>query len=134
MNRPNVDIVIVTYNRLAKLQYALECYDKQTMPFRTLIVVDNNSTDGTKEEIENIPQLEVFLGNGSLFYSGGMRLIILSWQMPLFTELHILFILQRGLKKKWLNVNARIAAKHIISIMSRRRGVRTHILLLPLVL
>ena len=52
MNIPNVDIVIVTYNRLAKLQYALDCYDKQTMPFRTLIVVDNNSTDGTREFLE----------------------------------------------------------------------------------
>lgn len=52
MGTLNIDIVIVTFNRLAKLQYALECYDKQTMPFRTLIVVDNNSTDGTREFLE----------------------------------------------------------------------------------
>lgn len=52
MDKLNVDIVIVTYNRLSKLQNALECYDKQTMPFRTLIVVDNNSTDGTREFLE----------------------------------------------------------------------------------
>ncbi len=45
----DVDIVIVTFNRIEKLQYALSCYDQQSAPFRTLIVVDNNSTDGTKE-------------------------------------------------------------------------------------
>ena len=44
-----VDAVIVSFNRFAKLQHALDCYDKQTMPFRTLIVVDNHSTDGTVE-------------------------------------------------------------------------------------
>lgn len=44
-----VDAVIVTYNRLPKLKYALECYDKQTTSFRTLIIVDNCSTDGTIE-------------------------------------------------------------------------------------
>ena len=52
MKRPIVDVAIVTYNRLAKLQRALDCYDKQTVTFRTLIVVDNNSTDGTKEFLE----------------------------------------------------------------------------------
>lgn len=49
----NIVAVIVTYNRLSKLQYALECYDKQTIPFNTLIVVDNNSTDGTIEYLKD---------------------------------------------------------------------------------
>lgn len=44
--------VIVTYNRLSKLKYALECYDKQTIPFHSIIVVDNNSTDGTIEYLK----------------------------------------------------------------------------------
>ena len=45
----NVDVVIVTYNRLEKLKHTLDCYDKQTVPFRSIIVVDNHSTDGTQE-------------------------------------------------------------------------------------
>lgn len=54
----NIDAAIVTFNRLAKLKHALECYDKQTVPFRRLIVVDNHSTDGTIEylkEWETVP-------------------------------------------------------------------------------
>lgn len=46
---PNVHVVIITYNRLSKLKHALECYEKQTKSFSSLIVVDNNSTDGTKD-------------------------------------------------------------------------------------
>ena len=45
----NIDIVVVTYNRLDKLKKALESYSRQTVPFRSLIVVDNCCTDGTSE-------------------------------------------------------------------------------------
>jgi len=45
----NIDVVIVTFNRLEKLKHCLDCYDKQTVPFRNLIIVNNCSTDGTKE-------------------------------------------------------------------------------------
>ena len=44
-----LDLVIVTYNRLEKLKKALDCYEKQTRSFRNLILVDNCSTDGTRE-------------------------------------------------------------------------------------
>lgn len=45
----NVDVVIVTYNRLEKLKHTLQCYENQTARFRNLIVVNNHSTDGTAE-------------------------------------------------------------------------------------
>lgn len=48
----NLDIVIVTYNRLEKLKHTLECYENQTKAFRNLIIIDNCSTDGTKEFLE----------------------------------------------------------------------------------
>lgn len=44
----NVDVVIVTYNRLEKLKKALRCYEEQTQSFRNLIVVNNHSFDGTE--------------------------------------------------------------------------------------
>lgn len=47
-----IDAVVVTFNRLEKLKHALACYDKQSVPFRTLIVVDNHSTDGTVEYLK----------------------------------------------------------------------------------
>ena len=44
-----IGVVLVTYNRVAKLQKSLECYDKQTYLPTFVIVVDNASTDGTGE-------------------------------------------------------------------------------------
>ena len=42
-------IVIVTYNRSIELKKALNCYDKQVLQPKQIIVVDNNSTDDTKQ-------------------------------------------------------------------------------------
>lgn len=52
----DLDIVIVTYNRLEKLKKALLCYEQQTASFRNLILVDNCSTDGTKEYLDKWKQ------------------------------------------------------------------------------
>lgn len=48
----NVDVVVVTYNRLEKLKKALACYENQTLSFRSIIIVDNHSSDGTYEYLE----------------------------------------------------------------------------------
>lgn len=45
----NINVLIVTYNRLKKLKKCLDAYAKQTLPPQKLIVVDNCSTDGTKK-------------------------------------------------------------------------------------
>lgn len=42
-----LDVVIVTYNRLEKLKKCLSLYESQTSLIRTLIVVNNNSSDDT---------------------------------------------------------------------------------------
>lgn len=46
---PNVDAVVVTYNRFYKLQNCLNAIRDQSWPVRHIHVVDNNSTDGTRE-------------------------------------------------------------------------------------
>lgn len=48
-----LDLVIVTFNRIDKLKKALSCYEHQTCSFRNLILVDNCSTDGTKEYVDD---------------------------------------------------------------------------------
>ncbi len=48
-----VDVVIVTYNRLEKLKKALDSYENQTRSFRNLIVVNNHSTDGTSDYLDD---------------------------------------------------------------------------------
>lgn len=52
MNLPEVSVVVPTYNRRASLLRLLESLDRQTLdPERfEVVVVDNNSTDGTDEE------------------------------------------------------------------------------------
>ena len=47
-----LDLVIVTYNRLEKLKKTLQHYIAQTHAFRNLIIVNNCSTDGTKEYLD----------------------------------------------------------------------------------
>lgn len=49
----NIDVVIVTYNRLEKLKKTLQCYENQTARFRNLIIVNNHSTDGTFEFLQS---------------------------------------------------------------------------------
>ena len=53
MSYPNLACVVVTYNRLDKLKKTLETYEAQTVPFNSLIIVDNHSTDGTHEFLLN---------------------------------------------------------------------------------
>ncbi len=54
----NVDVVIVTYNRLEKLKKALASYERQSRSFRNLIVVNNHSTDGTTGFLETWERTE----------------------------------------------------------------------------
>ena len=48
----NNAVVIVTYNRLELLKECLACVCRQTIPFSRVIVVDNHSTDGTRDYLE----------------------------------------------------------------------------------
>lgn len=40
------------------------------------VITDDNSKDGTREALAQIPNVTVLSGSGSLFYSGGMRMAI----------------------------------------------------------
>ena len=46
--------IIVTYNRLETLKTALAHILAQTVPPAAIIVVDNSSTDGTKEYLASV--------------------------------------------------------------------------------
>lgn len=68
----------------------MTCYNRKEKTVRALnnlicgnpeikfsfIVADDGSTDGTYEELKKMPEVTILQGNGSLFYSGGMRLAI----------------------------------------------------------
>ena len=74
-------VVLVTYNRLDKLKISLECYEKQTYQPSVMIVVNNNSTDGTNDYLEDskkkkstfkkvIINLDKNIGGSGGFYTG----------------------------------------------------------------
>ena len=76
-----IGVVIVTYNRLDKLKIALESYEKQTVKPKYMLVVNNNSNDGTKEFLEQwanvslgiekiIVNLDKNTGGSGGFYEG----------------------------------------------------------------
>lgn len=50
--RVNICAVVVTYNRKQLLCECIEAIINQTYPVKKIIIVDNNSTDGTKEELK----------------------------------------------------------------------------------
>lgn len=56
----NNAVVIVTYNRLELLKECLACVCRQTIPFSRIIVVDNHSTDGTRDYLEGREDTYVF--------------------------------------------------------------------------
>ena len=55
MSHPSrsVAAVIVTYNRKELLKQALDSIERQTYPVKSVVVVDNGSTDGTREFLKN---------------------------------------------------------------------------------
>ena len=77
----NIGVVIVTYNRLEKLKKCLEAFDAQTIKPKYVMVINNKSTDNTKEYLENWADVktqyekynietEANLGGSGGFYTG----------------------------------------------------------------
>ena len=70
-------VVIVTYNRLELLKECLLCIDKQVKKFDSVLIVDNYSTDGTREYLKNKEDryhiiYEKFNGGGAKGFKDGV--------------------------------------------------------------
>jgi rhamnopyranosyl-N-acetylglucosaminyl-diphospho-decaprenol beta-1,3/1,4-galactofuranosyltransferase len=57
--QPKIAAVIVTYNRINKLKHCLECTVKE--PFAYIVIVDNNSSDGTREWLSSLKDCRIRL-------------------------------------------------------------------------
>ena len=71
---PNIYAVVVTYNRLALLKRAIASLQQQTLPLSGIVVVNNGSTDGTHEWLDQQQGLTVVhqddVGGSGGFYTG----------------------------------------------------------------
>lgn len=76
-----IDVVVVTFNRLNKLKNTLSCYNNLSVKPRNIIVVNNNSSDGTKEYLDgwftiettyrkHVIHLDNNIGGSGGFYEG----------------------------------------------------------------
>lgn len=73
----NVVAVVVTYNRLALLKESIEALKAQSTPLKKIVVVNNGSTDGTTDWLNQQLELTVVhqenLGGSGGFYTGIKR-------------------------------------------------------------
>lgn len=69
--------VVVTYNRLSLLKQTVNCLLEQTCPLQQIYIVNNGSTDGTKEWLDIQEQITVIhqanVGGSGGFYTGIQR-------------------------------------------------------------
>lgn len=54
----SIGVVIVTYNRVEKLEEALRRFEEQTYPPTYILVVNNASTDGTNDMLKNWERIQ----------------------------------------------------------------------------
>jgi GT2 family glycosyltransferase len=73
----NVVAIVVTYNRIELLKECLLSLEGQTYPVQKIIIVDNCSTDGTKEFLHSLPKSKFLIihlkkntGGSGGFYIG----------------------------------------------------------------
>jgi len=75
MNLPKVIVLILSYNGKHLLYDSITSYLNNDYPNFEVIVIDNGSTDGTKEWVEkNFPNVFVLRTEKNLGYSGGFNL------------------------------------------------------------
>lgn len=68
-------VVVPVFNRVSYTQTFLECFRKQTFHNFKVIVVDDGSSDGTAEMIEErFKEVTLLKGDGSLWWTGAINL------------------------------------------------------------
>jgi GT2 family glycosyltransferase len=74
MNHPHVIVLILSYNGKPLLDDSISSYFANDYPSFDVVVIDNGSTDGTKEWVKkNYPKVFVLRTEKNLGYSGGFN-------------------------------------------------------------
>ena len=71
---PKICAILITYNRLDILKKSLDCVVQQKLAPETILVVDNNSSDGTSEYISSLkyPNMELMRLEENVGSAGGI--------------------------------------------------------------
>jgi GT2 family glycosyltransferase len=95
----SIAVLMTCFNRRENTLACLRSYYSQVLPeyaTYTVFLVDDGSKDATSTAItEEFPKVKIILGNGSLYWCGGMKL---AWETALHTDNFDYFI--------WLNDDA----------------------------
>lgn len=71
---PEIIVLVLSYNGKHLLQECLNSYLATVYPNYKVVLIDNGSTDGTKEYVElEFPEVEVLRTEKNLKYSGGLN-------------------------------------------------------------
>lgn len=74
MNWPKVSVLVLSYNGRDLLKECLDSYLANDYPVFDITVIDNGSTDGTKEYVEkDFPAVELLRTERNLGYAGGFN-------------------------------------------------------------
>ncbi|MCL4296044.1 MAG: glycosyltransferase family 2 protein [Anaerolineae bacterium] len=76
MDAPTVSITIVTWNSQNTIKACLDALSRQTLPAQEIIVVDNNSTDSTRDILQTYPTLKILAQTANLGFCKGHNLAI----------------------------------------------------------
>ena len=74
MERPTVSIVVLTWNQLDYTRQCIDSLMRHTEQPYELILVDNGSTDGTREYLRSIAHARVVLNDQNLGFAAGNNL------------------------------------------------------------
>ncbi len=94
----NFGIIVVTYNRLNLLKECVEHIENQTVPVEKIVIVDNNSSDGTKEYLQSLSKESYIVdfrnenGGASSGFARGLELIQnedVDWILIIDDDAHI---------------------------------------------
>ena len=117
-------ILIPVYNRIAKTINCIDSIVKEDKQNLQIIVIDDNSSDGTKQTIhEKYPEVIVLNGTGSLFWTGAVSYgidYVLSicekgdWVLLLNNDVQI----TEGVLKKLINFSIRKNRNVLVNALS----------------
>ena len=132
----NIGIILVTYNRLAKLKKARSGYERQNKKIDKIIIVDNCSTDGTTDFLSTYKKqkhnykvivltMSKNLGGAGGFYEGMKRAIQenIEWAYLSDDDAYVNDTTLSELEKVYSNIQEKNQISALCSVVKNKSGI-----------